>query len=227
MGILRYRPGQEYKPHHDYLPEDDADYSEVKRSGQRARTLLMPLNEGFKGGQTVFPRLGLSFSCAAGDGLVFHNTDDNGQPYPGFFDRPHEINLVTSYDISLRIQLGLNWIYYTGAPFSSPTGFYYHDQQEIPIYSEKNNDRYPDYHRLDISANFQLNKSDKKFKHSIGVSFYNLYGNKNPVFINFNKSLTANNEMKIPGNLFTAERISYKTYYFDFLPSLVYKFKFQ
>ncbi len=160
---------------------------------------------------------------------VTHQFDDinNGQPYPGFFDRPHEINIVTSYDISLRIQLGINWIYYTGAPFSSPTGFYYHDFQEIPIYSVKNNDRFPDYHRLDISANFQLNKEDKKFKHSIGVSIFNVYGNKNPVFMNFNKAVTANNEIKIPGNLFTAERISSQTYYYGFLPSLVYKFKFQ
>ncbi len=82
MGVLRYQPGQEYKSHHDYLPEDAADYSEVKRSGQRARTLLVSLNDDFEGGETIFPRLDLSFAGAPGDALVFHNTDEKGMPYP-------------------------------------------------------------------------------------------------------------------------------------------------
>ena len=82
MGVLRYRPGQEYKPHHDYLPEDAADYSEVKRSGQRTRTLLVSLNDGFDGGETVFPKLGLRYAGKTGDALVFHNTDEDEKPYP-------------------------------------------------------------------------------------------------------------------------------------------------
>jgi len=59
MGILRYAPGQEYFPHHDYLPEDAADYSEVKRSGQRIRTLLITLNDDYDGGETAFPVAGM------------------------------------------------------------------------------------------------------------------------------------------------------------------------
>ncbi len=82
IGVLRYRPGQEYKPHHDYLPEDGNDYSEVKRSGQRARTLLVALNDSYEGGATVFPRLNIEFRGATGDALVFSNTDDKGAPYP-------------------------------------------------------------------------------------------------------------------------------------------------
>ena len=82
MGVLRYRPGQEYKPHHDYLPEDAADYSEVKRSGQRMRTLLVSLNDGFEGGETVFPKLDLRYAGKTGDALAFHNTDDAEKPYP-------------------------------------------------------------------------------------------------------------------------------------------------
>ncbi|MBB5517982.1 prolyl hydroxylase family protein [Amphiplicatus metriothermophilus] len=80
MGVLRYRPGQEYRPHHDYLPEDEKDYSEVRRAGQRAHTLLVYLNDGFAGGETIFPRLGLSFRGRAGDALYFQNTDETGVP---------------------------------------------------------------------------------------------------------------------------------------------------
>ena len=82
MGVLRYAPGQEYLPHHDYLPEDAADYSEVKRSGQRIRTLLISLNDDFKGGETVFSKLNISLRGAQGGAFVFHNTDDQGNPYP-------------------------------------------------------------------------------------------------------------------------------------------------
>ncbi len=81
MGVLRYLPGQEYKPHHDFLPEDAADYSEVKRSGQRIRTLIVSLNDGFQGGKTIFPNLGLSYCGKRGDAVLFHNTDDQETPY--------------------------------------------------------------------------------------------------------------------------------------------------
>ena len=81
MGVLRYAPGQEYKPHHDYLPEDAADYSEVKRSGQRTRTLLIALNDDYKGGETAFPKLDIKLRGAPGDSFVFHNTDAEEKPY--------------------------------------------------------------------------------------------------------------------------------------------------
>lgn len=82
MGVLRYRPGEEYRPHHDYLPEDAADYSEVRRAGQRVATLLVSLNEGYEGGATAFPRLSLSHRGAAGDAVLFENASPEGAVYP-------------------------------------------------------------------------------------------------------------------------------------------------
>jgi hypothetical protein len=82
IGVLRYRPGQEYKPHHDYLPEDANDYSEVRRAGQRQKTLLVSLNHAYAGGATVFPKLGIEHKGETGDAFVFENTDGAGAPYP-------------------------------------------------------------------------------------------------------------------------------------------------
>ncbi len=160
---------------------------------------------------------------------VRHRFDNinSGKVYPGFYDRPHQVNVVLSYDITLRVQMGLSWLYYSGAPFSSPTGFYFFDNQELPIYGNKNNDRFPDYHRLDLSADFVLNKNPKKFKHSISISLYNLYGQKNPVFINFNKTRIKDVGVIIPGNLFGAFRLPTQTIYYTFIPSIAYNFKFQ
>jgi prolyl 4-hydroxylase len=80
MGVLRYRPGEEYRPHHDYLPEDAGDYSEVRRAGQRKATLLTSLNGGYAGGATVFPELRLEFRSPGGTSLLFENVDVEGRP---------------------------------------------------------------------------------------------------------------------------------------------------
>lgn len=98
MQALRYRPGEEYRPHHDYLPEDGADYSEVRRAGQRAATLLVLLSDEFSGGETTFPRLGLSFRGARGDGLCFENVDAAGAP------------IVDSLHAGAPVRSGVKWM---------------------------------------------------------------------------------------------------------------------
>ena len=82
LSLLRYRPGQEYRPHHDYLSEDEADYSQVGRTGQRRYTLLTYLNDGYGGGETDFPDLNLRYRGGIGDTLMFANTDKDGKPLP-------------------------------------------------------------------------------------------------------------------------------------------------
>ena len=82
LSLLRYMPGQEYRPHHDYLDEDANDYSMVKTCGQRRATLLTYLNEDYDGGETEFPELGIKYRGTTGDSLYFENTDENGRPIP-------------------------------------------------------------------------------------------------------------------------------------------------
>ncbi len=80
LGVLRYLPGQEFKPHSDFLkPDAEGNNPEVARSGQRIKTFLIYLNEGFEGGETDFPKLGLSLKGRKGDGLLFSNVMDNGE----------------------------------------------------------------------------------------------------------------------------------------------------
>lgn len=69
LHILRYRHGQEYRPHVDALPG---------AANQRDWTVLVYLNEDYVGGETVFPELGLSVRGRAGDALVFRNTGADG-----------------------------------------------------------------------------------------------------------------------------------------------------
>lgn len=73
LQVLRYRPGQEYRPHHDALPHTD---------NQRTLTFLLYLNEGYGGGETEFCATGLRFAGRKGDGLLFRNADRDGRPDP-------------------------------------------------------------------------------------------------------------------------------------------------
>ncbi len=152
---------------------------------------------------------------------------NNGKTFTAYADRPHNISLSLNYDIGARVTLSSNFIYTTGIPFSTPTSFYKYDGNEIPVYEGKNNSRLPNYHRLDFSAKFILNKNlSKNFRHSLIVSVYNLYGRKNPVFINFNKSSKGNGDFEVPTDLLNATRLTTQTYIYGFAPSLNYQFRF-
>jgi prolyl 4-hydroxylase len=80
LSLLRYKPGQEYRPHHDFLQVDENDYSMIGRCGQRCATLLTYLNEGFEGGETEFPALEFQYEGRTGSSLYFRNTDRAGKP---------------------------------------------------------------------------------------------------------------------------------------------------
>jgi prolyl 4-hydroxylase len=73
LHMLRYTPGQEYKPHTDSMP------GEVN---QREWTVLVYLNDGYEGGATRFSRLDLEVRGAPGDALIFRNVTDDGRPDP-------------------------------------------------------------------------------------------------------------------------------------------------
>ncbi|WP_186456910.1 prolyl hydroxylase family protein [Sphingomonas suaedae] len=70
LHVLRYTPGQEYRPHLDALPGVE---------NQRSHTVLIYLNDGYGGGETEFPELGITVRAQAGDALVFRNTTDAGR----------------------------------------------------------------------------------------------------------------------------------------------------
>jgi hypothetical protein len=156
------------------------------------------------------------------------NDINQGKSFNAFYDRPHQINFVLAYDLNLRWNMGMNWSYSTGTPFSAPTSFYSYNGQEIPIYGQKNNDRLPTYHRLDVSATLRLNRNpENKYKHSLSFSVYNFYSRKNPVFVNYNKAQEGNNSFKIPSDLLDATRVTSQFYLFRFSPSISYNFKWR
>jgi hypothetical protein len=82
LGVLHYSPGERYKPHVDYIPDTPANAEHLATRGQRARTLLVYLNEGFDGGATEFPRLELAYRPPRGSALVFDSVKADGAVDP-------------------------------------------------------------------------------------------------------------------------------------------------
>jgi prolyl 4-hydroxylase len=66
LTILRYQPGQQYRPHHDAG-------SREKGGKLRHRTALIWLNDEFEGGETHFPDLKMKVRGGVGDLLLFRN----------------------------------------------------------------------------------------------------------------------------------------------------------
>ena len=73
LQLLRYGPGGEYKAHLDALPGN---------ANQRVATVIVYLNAGYEGGETLFCRTGLAIRGAPGDALLFRNVRPDGAPDP-------------------------------------------------------------------------------------------------------------------------------------------------
>ncbi len=72
LQVLRYLPGAEYKPHHDYFdPAEPGTPSILQRGGQRVATLILYLQAPDQGGATVFPELGLEVLPQRGHAVFF------------------------------------------------------------------------------------------------------------------------------------------------------------
>lgn len=72
LQVLRYRPGAEYRPHHDYFdPRRPGTAAVLQRGGQRVGTLLIYLRSPGRGGATTFPDAGLEVAPVAGNAVFF------------------------------------------------------------------------------------------------------------------------------------------------------------
>ena len=71
LHIVRYRPGEEYRPHMDVIP----DQSRMP-CGPRVFTVLVYGNDVACGGATEFPLLDVKIDARAGRAIVFNADDD-------------------------------------------------------------------------------------------------------------------------------------------------------
>ncbi len=140
---------------------------------------------------------------------------NNGNWYNTPYDRTHDISVTGSYKLNDKWSFSSNLIFQTGRPVTYPNGQYNYEGLSVATYANRNEDRLPSYHRLDVSATYKPNrKPDNRWKGEWVFGIYNVYNRKNAASISFNQNdQTGLNE---------ASRISI----FGIIPSVAYNFKF-
>lgn len=104
--------------------------------------------------------------------------------FPAYQDVNHEFKAVGLYK-NKRWNFSATWIFATGRPYTGPSGTYSPtlldgSTQDYFTTTAKNGLRFPDYHRLDVSANYNIYSSKERNEIGyIGFSIFNLYNRKN------------------------------------------------
>ena len=142
------------------------------------------------------------------------NGINNGEFYNAKQDRTHEVSIVGIYELSKKLTFSGTWVYYTGNAITYPRGKYTIDDEVKFLYSERNADRMPAYHRLDVGLTWTRKKTDRK-ESSWNFSIYNAYNRDNAYSIDFREN---------PENVFQTQAV--QTTLFKIIPSISYNFKF-
>lgn len=117
--------------------------------------------------------------------------------YPDRNENRHKLNIMAGYRFSEKIDIYAGWNYHSGNRFTVYGYIYGKEYSSNPhyTYGSPNNFRLPDYHRLDVGANFR--KTTQKGNESIwNISIYNAYCRMNAMFASMeiytgtNKSIT-------------------------------------
>lgn len=144
------------------------------------------------------------------------NDVNENRTYLAPYDRTHNFSVVLNYDINERMDLAVTWVYYTGTPYTVPVGKAEVEGVIIPIYSDRNAFRLPDYHRMDLSLTIRPKISSKHYgRHDFNVGIYNAYNRHNPWFVTYK---TDEDNPK--------ETYAELSYLFGFTPSITYNFYF-
>jgi hypothetical protein len=138
---------------------------------------------------------------------------NNEKWYPAKQDRTHDISVVAIYELPKRWTLSATWVYNTGNAVTFPKGAYIINNHVILLYTDRNGNRMPAYHRLDIGATKQFRKKGNH-ESNLNISLFNAYSHDNAYSITFRQ-----NEQ-------TKQLEAVQTTLFKLVPSITYNFKF-
>jgi hypothetical protein len=182
----------EYKEGATFLNDQDSQWYERVVTGQGRSYGLEVYLQKTSGKLTGW----LSYTLSKNERLFSELNQSNWFPYK--YDRRHNINVLTTYNVSKNRQLTANFVFTSGNPATIATSIYqgisppaltsnllnyefYSYYQGLEDISQRNNFRLPAYHRLDVS--YKFTKVKRKGTRSWLLSCYNIYNRKNPFFV--------------------------------------------
>lgn len=95
------------------------------------------------------------------------------------FDRPHILNLIAGMEIGSGWQLGAKFQYASGNPYTPVVDVVKKGDKYFIVNGEKNSERYPDFHKLDIRIDKQFVFDSWSF--SVYLDLWNAYNRDNVV----------------------------------------------
>jgi len=164
---------------------------------------------------------------------------NNGKPYPSYYSRKHNLNLVLSYKINKHWFASASFVFASGMPYTIPvfsqnTVFLndyvamkygqfasyneleenYYFNNEIFKYNEINNYTLPAYHRLDLAVKYLWKSKNKKIDYAFSFNIYNVYNRMNPFYV-YGKYDSENNKIEY-----------HKVTQYPFFPSFAFEIRF-
>lgn len=111
---------------------------------------------------------------------------NGGRVFPYKYDRRHNLAFFVSHTFNSRVDASLNWVFSSGANYTLPEQVYFIGSGLAPsniiyVYGDRNNFKFPNYHRLDFGINFKKNK--RKYTRVFSVGAYNVYNRLNPFYV--------------------------------------------
>jgi hypothetical protein len=110
---------------------------------------------------------------------------NNGEWYASNFDKPHDLTLIGNYKVSTNTSISATFAYSTGRPVTFPEAKFDYSGINLAYFDSRNQQRIPDFHRLDLSVNFKFKGEGRFFDGDWTFALLNVYGRKNPFSIFF------------------------------------------
>lgn len=139
----------------------------------------------------------------------------NNEWYLAKQDRTHDLSVVAMYDINAKLNISALFVFYTGNAVTFPTGKYEVNGETQFSYTERNAERMPNYHRLDLGLTW-ITKNTAKFESSWNFSIYNAYARSNAYQITFRQNEDDPTKTE-----------AVQTTLFKLVPAVTYNFKFK
>lgn len=141
---------------------------------------------------------------------------NGGKPYRSPLNHQHAVNFVLTYDIDPQWTASADWVFYSGSPTTFPVGKFKFGDTYASIYSGRNEDSMPDYHRLDLSLTWRTKGrvQEKRWSGEWNLSLYDAYARHNAWSLAFGY------------NRETRQTECRKVYLFTIIPSISYNIQF-
>jgi hypothetical protein len=110
---------------------------------------------------------------------------NDGEWFASNFDKPHDLTLIGNYKVSSNTSISATFGYSTGRPVTYPEAKFDYSGNSLAYFDRRNEQRLPDFHRLDLAVNFKLKGNGKFYDGDWTFSILNVYGRKNPFSLFF------------------------------------------